>query len=260
VTTIRTLIVDDEPLARRRIRSLLKAEAEIAVVGEAGNGPEAIEAIHRLHPQLVFLDVEMPEMDGFDVLRALDQMPTIIFVTAHKHYAIAAFEARALDYVLKPVKPSRFREVVGRARNHIARNEAPGSAVVREMLDTLRASLRRPEPLIVKSDGRVLFLRMADLRWVEAEGDYVRLHMGRGSHLVRDTMTNMESRLPAESFLRIHRSTIVNLNCIQAVQPLLGGDYSVTLGDGTRLTLSRNYRAQLVRVLQRSRVELPKSQ
>lgn len=256
---IRALIVDDEPLARRRVRSLLRADPEIQVVGECGDGNSAIAAIRELQPALVFLDVEMPEVDGFGVLRALDHLPTVVFVTAHQHYAVPAFEARALDYVLKPFKRSRFLDVLGRAKAHI-RREQESSAQLHEMLDELRSAGRAPELLIVKSEGRILFLKTSQIDWIEAEKDYVRLYLGKENHLLRETMGSIHSRLDPEIFIRIHRSAIVNVNQIREVHPLLAGDYSVILRCGKQLSLSRGYRASLDRLLSRSRVTLPRSE
>ncbi len=183
--TIDTLIVDDEPSARDRLRSLLEADPEIKIVGECGDGASAIAAIEEVRPALVLLDVEMPEVDGFGVLRALDRLPTIVFVTAHANYALAAFEACALDYLLKPFKRSRFFDVLERAKRHI-RSTAEYSAR-QETIRNLINAAPSPELLIVKSGGRLLFLRAPELRWIEAEKDYVRLHLAKGVHLVRET-------------------------------------------------------------------------
>jgi two-component system, LytTR family, response regulator len=254
---ITALVVDDEPPARDRLRSLLETDPEINIVGECGDGASAIAAIRELRPALIFLDVEMPEIDGFGVLRALDELPVIVFVTAHANYALTAFEACALDYLLKPFKRSRFFDVLGRAKIHIGRNAEHEihEEAIRRLIDDRTPS----DLLIVKSGGRLVFLRMSEVRWIEAEKDYVRLHLVKGNHLVRETMQGMQSRLDATKFVRIHRSAIVNIDEICEIAPLLAGDYRVVLRDHTQLTLSRRFRSDLDRILQRHRMNLPKS-
>jgi two-component system, LytTR family, response regulator len=253
---ITALVVDDEPLARTRITSLLKTDSEVNIVGECCDGTSAIRAIRQLTPSLVFLDVEMPEVDGFGVLRALDVLPTIVFVTAHPTYAIPAFEACALDYLLKPFKRSRFFSVLTRAKNHIRRNIECDNreAAIRQIIDA-------PQPhelLIVKAEGRLLFLRMSEVRWIEADRDYIRLHL-KGTLLVRETMNGIQKRLDRAVFVRIHRSTIVNIHEILEVQPMLGGDYRVVLRDRTQLNMSRRYRFALDELLRKCCVNLAKS-
>jgi two-component system, LytTR family, response regulator len=257
---ITTLVVDDEPAARRRLRSLIETDPEVKIVGECGDGIRAGEMIREMKPALLFLDVQIPGADGFDVLKEIENsgdLPAVVFVTAHQRYAIPAFEAQAFDYLLKPFKRARFFEVLARAKMHILRNaeyqklkESDGKIPVRQ---------EAPELLLIKSGGRLLFLRMSELKWVEAERDYVRLHLEKDSHFVRDTMNNFERRLDKNGFIRIHRSTIVNVNEICEILPLLGGDYSVVLRDKTRLTLSRRYRASLDDFLRRKLASLPKS-
>jgi two-component system, LytTR family, response regulator len=257
---IATLIVDDEPAARRRLRSLIESDAEVKIVGECGDGIRAAEMIRNLKPALLFLDVQIPGADGFGVLEEIADcrdLPTVVFVTAHREYAIPAFEAQALDYVLKPFKRSRFLEVLARAKAHI-------------LLNTERQNHQQPPPasapvqessqlLLIKSAGRLLFLKMSDLKWVEAERDYLRLHLEKDSHFIRDTMNNFQQRLDKNGFIRIHRSTIVNVNEIGEILPLLGGDYTVILRDKTKLTLSRRYRSSLDDFLRRKLASLPKS-
>jgi two-component system, LytTR family, response regulator len=254
---IAALVVDDEPLARTRITSLLKADPEVNLVGECGDGRSAIRTIRQLTPSLVFLDVEMPEVDGFGVLRALDVLPTIVFVTAHPTYAIPAFEACALDYLLKPFKRSRFFHVLARAKDHIRRNVACDSrdAAIRTLIDAQQPR----ELLIVKSEGRLLFLRMSEVRWIQADKDYIRLHLLKGTLLVRETMNGVQKRLDQAVFVRIHRSTIVNIHEILEVQPMLGGDYRVVLRDRTQLNMSRRYRFALDDLLRQCSVHLAKS-
>jgi two-component system, LytTR family, response regulator len=248
---INILIVDDEPAARRRLRSLIETDPEVKVVGECGDGIRAAEMIRQLQPSLVFLDVQIPGTDGFGVLEETSDgrdLPAVVFVTAHREYAIPAFEAQALDYLLKPFKRSRFFEVLDRAKIHILRTAGPPPA-----------PQEASELFLIKSHGRLLFLRMSELKWVEADRDYVRLHLEKDSHFIRDTMNNFERRLDKRGFIRIHRSTIVNVNEISEILPLLGGDYSVVLRDKTRLTLSRRYRSSLDDFLRRKLACLPKS-
>jgi two-component system, LytTR family, response regulator len=256
---ITALIVDDEPAARRRVRSLLETDPEVQIVGECGDGIRAAEMIRQLKPALIFLDVQIPGADGFGVLEEIADrrdLPAVIFVTAHREYAIPAFEAQALDYLLKPFKRSRFFEVLARAKSHIVRNIEYGD---REKSSGSSSSQESSELLLVKSRGRLLFLRTSELKWVEAERDYIRLHLEKDSHFIRDTMNNFQRRLDKNGFIRIHRSTIVNVNEICEILPLLGGDYSVVLRDKTELTLSRRYRSSLDDFLRRKLVSLPKS-
>lgn len=243
--TLRTLIVDDEPLARERVRMMLGMHGDVAVIGECGDGQQAIDAIRHEHPDLVFLDVQMPGVDGFGVLGALEGeiMPYVIFVTAHDQYALQAFEVHALDYVLKPFNAERFSQALQRARTAIGRHEGSERSVDKDRLRSLVASLtaeqREKQRIVVKSSGRVFFVRVDDIDWIEAEGNYVRLHMGAQSHLLRETMKGMESVLDVSQFIRIHRSTIVNADRIRELQPLFHGEYAVILRDGTRLVASR---------------------
>jgi two-component system, LytTR family, response regulator len=257
---ITTLIVDDEPAARRRLRSLIEADPEVRIVGECGDGISATAMIREIKPALLFLDVQIPGADGFDVLKEIANtrdLPAVIFVTAHQKYAIPAFEAQALDYLLKPYKRSRFLEVLARAKSYVLRNVEHQK--LQDPDRKLSGPQEAPQLLLIKSGGRLLFLRMSELKWVEAERDYVRLHLEKDSHFVRDTMNNLQQRLDKNVFIRIHRSTIVNVNQICEILPLLGGDYSVVLRDKTRLTLSRRYRSSLDHLLRRNLASLPKS-
>jgi two-component system LytT family response regulator len=245
---IRTLIVDDEPLARERLATLLSAEQDIEVIGQCRDGEEAITAIQDHTPDLVVLDVQMPQMNGFDVIEAVgsDRMPLVIFVTAYDQHALRAFQVRALDYILKPFDRERFSEALQRARKQVEREE---SGDLGRRLLALVKDLRKDQPktdrLVVKSGGRLFFLRMDEIDWIEAAGNYVRLHVGNTSHLLRETMNAIEGRLDPEKFFRIHRSRIVNMERIQEMQPWLNGEYAVLLRTGTRLTLSRGYREKL---------------
>jgi two-component system, LytTR family, response regulator len=245
---LRTVIVDDEPLARERLASLLSAEPDIEIVRQCRDGEEAVSAIDQLTPDLVFLDVQMPALNGFEVIEAVgpDKMPLVIFVTAYDQHALRAFQVRALDYLLKPFDRERFQEALQRARAHIQRDET--GDLGRRLLALVK-DLRRDQPktdrLVVKSGGRLFFLRTDEIDWIEAAGNYVRLHVGTASHLLRETMNSIEARLDPEKFFRIHRSRIVNMERIQEMQPWLNGEYAVVLRNGTRVTLSRGYREKL---------------
>jgi two-component system, LytTR family, response regulator len=248
VKKIRTLIVDDEPLARERLAALLSGEPDVEVIGQCRDGEEAAKAIVEKTPDLVFLDIQMPQMNGFEVIETVgaERMPLVIFVTAHDQHALRAFQVRALDYLLKPFDRDRFRDALQRARQHVEREDTRD---IGHRLLALVKDLRRDQPrtdrIVVKSGGRLFFLRADEIDWVEAAGNYVRLHVGSTSYLLRETMTAIESRLDPEKFFRIHRCRIVNIERIQELQPWLNGEYAVLLRTGTRLTLSRGYREKL---------------
>jgi two-component system LytT family response regulator len=251
---VRALIVDDEPLARQRLRTLLKGESDIDIVGECSDGHEAVAAVRELKPDLLFLDVQMPVLDGFGVLEVLgpEQLPAVIFVTAYDLYAIRAFEVNALDYLLKPFDRDRFRKALSRAREQITKESSSSGEQLGALLDevqTARGGRHTLERLVIKSGGRVFFLRAEEIDWIEAAGNYLRLHVGNDMHLLRDTMNNLEARLHPDKFLRIHRSTMVNLERVKELQPWFHGDYKVILLDGTELTLSRSYRPKLKSLL-----------
>lgn len=242
---IRALIVDDEPLAREGLRRLLEQDEDFTCVAECGDGPAAVQAVREFLPDMLFLDVQMPEMNGFDVLRALDEsvLPIVIFVTAFEEHAIQAFEVHALDYLLKPIDTQRFHEALARVKAEI-RNRGKRETISRilGMLGTLRAPNQGTDRIMLKSGGRITFLRVEEIEWVEAQGDYVCLHTPGKKHLLREKISVLEEQLSPDRFLRIHRSTIVNVNRIKEMQPLYHGDYAVLLHDGTRLTLSRSFR------------------
>jgi two-component system LytT family response regulator len=256
VNTIRTLIVDDEPLARERIKRFLAAEPDLELIGECAEGREAVAAIQTLKPDLVFLDIQIPELDGFGVLKAITiaQMPAVIFVTAYDRYALQAFDVNALDYLLKPYNRERFHKAVERARAQLS-NGSKGELNERllSLLENFKTEPQRHlERLMIKSSGRVFFLRAEELDWIEAEGNYLRVHVGRESHLIRETMNRLASKLDPDKFLRIHRSTLVNIERIKELQPLFSGDYVVILRDGKQLTLSRSYRDKLLDLFENS--------
>jgi two-component system, LytTR family, response regulator len=246
---IRTLIVDDEPLARERLRTLLSAEPDIEIIGECGDGPQAVESIRKDPPDLVFLDVQIPEIDGFGVLERIgvENVPVVVFVTAYDQYALEAFDVHAIDYLLKPFDEARFAKALARARSAV---QAQRSGEVSERLLALLRGLRtaptgRTERLVVKSAGRLFFLRTEEIDWIESSGNYVCLHVGSESHLLRETMSSLEARLDPTSFIRIRRTAIVNVDRIKELQPLFHGEYEVVLRGGARLTLSRSYRDRL---------------
>ncbi|HMK31362.1 MAG TPA: LytTR family DNA-binding domain-containing protein [Terriglobales bacterium] len=253
---IRALIADDEPLARKRIRRLLAREEDFEVVGECGEGGEAITALRDLKPDVLFLDVEMPELDGFAVLKAIEpqDLPVVIFTTAYDHYAIRAFDAHALDYLLKPFDEDRFHESVHRARTQMDHSRSG------ELAGKLLSMLHDAKPqndtdrLVIKSGGRVVFLKSEEIDWVEAAANYVRIHAGQEAYLMRETMTSFEARLNKDIFMRIHRSIIVNVEKIKELQPCNNGEYIVVLRNGKELSLSRSFRERIQDFLQRSLV------
>jgi two-component system LytT family response regulator len=248
VNKIRTVVVDDEPMARVRLLTLLQPETDIEVIAECADGAEAVTAIQAHAPDLVFLDVQMPALDGFGVIQQIgpERMPTVIFVSAYDEYALRAFEVHALDYLLKPFGRDRFQKTLQHARASLERRRAGdlGRRLL-ALVNDIKPEPPRLDRLVVKSGGRVFFLRTDDIDWIEASGNYVRLHLGDESHLFRETMNRMEQRLDARRFSRIHRSRIVNTERIKELQPWFNGEYIVILRNGTRLTLSRGYREKL---------------
>jgi two-component system LytT family response regulator len=231
VAKIRALIVDDEPPARRNVSLLLQRDPEIEIAGECGSGKDAIMAIRNVRPDLVFLDVQMPECDGFDVLEMLgNAIPTaIVFITAYDQYALRAFESGALDYLLKPFNNARFERALARAKEKIRSTH----------------SAQRPDRLVIKTSGAVSFVRISDIDWIEAEDYYARLHVGATSRLIRRSLADLEQELDRESFCRIHRSAIVNTNRIKTLKLNSEGEYNVILENGTEVRLSRRYKKQL---------------
>jgi two-component system LytT family response regulator len=249
---IRVLIVDDEPLAREMLREMLAADPDVEIVGERSNGREAVEAIRMHSPDLLFLDVQMPEVGGFEVLEALgtSPIPHVIFVTAYDQYAVRAFEVHALDYLMKPYDRERFDISWQRAKTQIAREKDGGrDQRILALLEELKAGSRYLERLVIKSGGRIYFLETNEIDWIEAEGNYVSVHCGKKSHLLRETISSLESQLDPRQFLRIHRSSIVRIDRIKELQPWFHGEYHVILQNGTQLMLSRNYREKLQEAL-----------
>ncbi len=258
----RVVIVDDEPVARQRVRRLISREAGVEVVEECATGHAAVAAVAKHAPDLLVLDVQMPELDGFGVLAALppDMLPLVIFVTAFDEHALRAFDVHAVDYVLKPIDPDRLRAAVLRARAERDRSSAAQQNARLRSLLASRASASpagvaeaRPdavpaaavERFLVKTSRKMFFVNAADIDWIQADGNYVRLHVGAVSHMVRDTIASLERSLPASRFARIHRSAIVNLDRVAEMRQWSSGDYIVILTSGARLKLSRSYRANI---------------
>jgi len=243
---IRALIVDDEPLARTGVRQLVEPLDDVTIVGEAADGPEAVRQIEEQAPDLVFLDVQMPEMSGLEVVRevGVEDMPLTIFVTAYDQYALDAFEAHALDYLLKPIEEERFEEALERARDQLQRVEA--EVLSEQLRGVLREYANEDENegierFTVRTRNRIYFVDADDVQWIESEGDYVALHDGEETHLVRKTMKELEQQLDPARFLRVHRSYIVNADYIEELRPLDHGTYQLRMASGTPLKTSRGY-------------------
>jgi len=263
MTKVRALIVDDERIARQTLRLLLEDDPEIVIVGECGGGSEAIEALRRESPDLVFLDIQMPGVNGVEVIRRLrpSEVPEIVFVTAFDEFAIQAFELHALDYLLKPFSDERFREALQRAKKRIGEKEMQKAgtnlAALLEGLGTRMASAKGQSSterflsrFVVKSPGRVDIVSVDEVDWIEAQGNYARLHGPERGHLLRETMSSLERLLSPDVFIRIHRSTIVRLDRIRSLRPLENGDYQITLDGGKQLVVSRSYRDRVLKKLQ----------
>ena len=248
---LRVLIVDDEPLARDGVKELLANQPDVTIVGECGDGIQAIEAIKSKTPNLVFLDVQMPGMDGFGVIREVgaEQMPRVFFVTAYDEFAVKAFEVRALDYLLKPLDPDRFTLALDRARASV--EHSASTSLTTKLLSLIEEMGRGKylERITIKNDGKISFLKTREIDWIEAEGDYVCIHAHGGKQLVRGKIGELEEKLDPKTFARIHRSTIVNIDRIKDLQPLFYGEYSMSLHNGTKLTVSRSYRDKLLGLL-----------
>lgn len=249
---IRVMIVDDEPIACRRVQRLLKTEPDVEIVKVASNGRDAIESIQKLSPDLVFLDIQMPGMDGFEVLKSLDpeNLPQIVFVTAYDRYAIRAFDVHALDYLLKPFDQDRFKEALERAKSQVMKDRSKIlNRGLLSLLQEIKPASKYLERLVVKTSGRVFFLKTEEIDWIEAQGKYVNIHVRKEAHLVREGMNSLESSLNPRKFVRIHKSSIVNIDQIAQLQPWFHGDYRVILRDGIILTLSRRFRQNLDQLL-----------
>ncbi len=251
---IRVVVVDDEPVAREGLRLWLRSESDIRIVGEAGTPQAAIALVHEERPDLMFLDVQMPDGDGFDVLEGIagTHVPEVIFVTAHEEHALRAFEVAALDFLLKPVREDRFRTALERARRELARgDEREGPARLGALLDHVRGTprpgaARRSERFAVRERDRFVIISASEVSWIGAAGNYAELHVTGATHLVRATMAELEEGLDPERFVRIHRATLVRIDRIREVAPASHGDCDVVLDDGTVLKLSRRYRERLL--------------
>jgi two-component system LytT family response regulator len=249
---IRALIVDDEPVARRRIRRLLGGQADLIVSGECASGAEAIQRLANDRIDVVFLDVQMPDIDGFDVVRAVGAaMPAVVFVTAFDQYAIAAFEVHALDYLLKPFSRARFQQSIGRVRRELERRSSDGAAGRLDALIQELSERRYLSRLVVKSAGKVVLLDAARVDWIEAADNYAVVHAGSATHIIRETLQKLAVDLDPQQFVRVHRSAIVRLDRIDEFQPAFHGDFVIRLRDGTRVAMSRSYRAAVEQVLGR---------
>lgn len=254
---IRTLIVDDEPTARRGVRLLLANDPSIDVIGEATGGIEAAEIILREKPDLVFLDVQMPDCDGFQILTRVGvaRIPVLVFITAYDEYALRAFEVNAVDYLLKPYDDARFAAALRRAKDEVRHREVDA---VNARLNRLLQFLENATPpdtddrILVKSSGEIFFLKATEIDWIEAEGDYMKFHVAGKTHLMRETMARLEARLDPKKFIRIHRSTIVNVDRMRKLSPSFAGEYAVILHDGTKLRLSRGYQERIAGLLKQA--------
>lgn len=239
---MRVVIADDEPLARKTIRVLARRDPEVEIVAECRNGAEAVDAVREHKPDLLFLDIQMPRLDGFDVLEILgDEAPAIVFVTAYDQYAIRAFEVHAIDYLLKPFTDERFEKALARAKELVRRKDTE-----REKHAQLTAAHRAfTKRFMVRSAGRVVFLKAEEIDWIEAADYYARLHVGANGYLIRESMNDLEAMLDPNTFVRIHRSAIVNLDRVREMRPLFRGEQVVVLHDGTQLKMSRGRRDEL---------------
>jgi len=257
---LRVLIVDDEPLACERLESMLEAEGEVQIVGTCINGRDALAALHKEVPDLIFLDVEMPEMDGFAFVQAVSPspLPLVVITTAYEKYAVRAFEAQVVDFLLKPFDGERLRETLRHARERLHSIRA---LPVDERLTGLRRRLAKPtaisERISIKENGRIIFLKLQEIDWIGATDNYVELHSGQSSHLLLSTLTAFETRLPPAQFVRVSRSAIVNLSRIKELQLGRHGDGTIILQDGTEVSLSRSYRRKLDHLLGKETAEEP---
>ena len=245
---IRALIADDEPLAREWVRSAVAEDPDLDVIGEAGDGFEAAEAIRRLKPDLVFLDVQMPGLDGFGVIEALspEEIPAVVFVTAFDQYAVRAFETQAVDYLMKPFSRERVEEAVRRVRELVkGKSLEDFRESIAKIVEKMRRDRSYPEWVLLKAEGKNVFVKVRDIDWIESSRNNVRIHVGSTLYLLHETTSAIASRLDPKRFLRIHRSAIVNIERIRELHPWFNGDYAVILRDGTQLTLSASYRDRL---------------
>jgi two-component system, LytTR family, response regulator len=241
---LRILIVDDEPLARSRIIELLHEEPDVEVLGQCRNGLEAVQAILDQKPDLVFLDVQMPGLSGFEVLRSLDQaqLPAVIFVTAYDKHAVEAFDVHAVDYLLKPYQPERFKRALRRAREHLQGGAPALTARLLRLLEAEKPSASHLTRFSVKAGGKTSFINVKEVDWIEAAGNYLMLHLGKDNHLVRETLAGLEAKLPPKTFVRINRSTLVNLERIKDLEPTGADNHVLTLRNGVKLPVTSSVR------------------
>lgn len=258
-TVVRTVIADDERLARQKLLILLESEPLVKVVAECQDGRQTVSAIRTLHPDLLLLDIQMPDLDGFQVLSEIppEELPVVIFTSAYDQYAIRAFEANALDYLLKPFDQERLHHAVEKARSELRKQS--DREIAHRILSLLSQVRSVPRPaaeldsrLVIKANGRVVFLDLDSIEWVEAAANYVRLNVGKESYLFRETISRISERLDANHFVRIHRSTIVNVRKIKELIPVNSGEYVVVLKSGRELSCSRGYRAALQGIVEKS--------
>lgn len=252
IPTVRTVIADDEGLALKKLRALLGSERGMNVVAECHDGKETVAAVQTHKPDLLFLDIQMPDLDGFEVLNQIspDNMPSVIFTTAYDHYAIRAFETNALDYLLKPFHQERLHRAVERARNELLRSHEHGVKTrILDLLDATKSEFEPARRLVIRTAGRVVFLELNEIDWIEAAANYVRVHAGKESYLLRDGIGHMSSKLDPGRFVRIHRSFIVNVNQIRELQPCDNGEYIAVLKSGKQLSCSRGCRMAVQRII-----------
>lgn len=247
MNTIKTIIVDDEPLARERIRELIKFDSEIEIVGECSNGEEAVEKINEINPDLIFLDIQMPKLSGFEVIANLNRIPAVIFVTAYDKYAIRAFELKVLDYLLKPFDKERFFSALNRAKEKLL---SLNDNQITDKIDSLLKYLEEKkegfiERFVIKSSGRIYFVSVEEIDWFEADGNYVILHIGNKTELIRDTIKNIESKLDQKKFVRVHRSSIIRINSIKELIPWFGNEYKIKLKNGNELLTGKKYKSNI---------------
>jgi two-component system LytT family response regulator len=256
--SIRTIVAEDEPLARHKLITLLSEETDVDVVAQCGNATQTISEVLQKKPDLLMLDIEMPGGNGFDVLEAIQgsATPAVIFTTAFDHYAVKAFEAQALDYLLKPFDKERLQKALGRARLTIKNGGSPEhSRRLQGLLKDPRVAPANPERFIIKSGGRVLFLNVNEIDWIEAAANYVKIHAGKDVHLLRETMNSVETRLDSGKFIRIHRSIIANIEKMRELRTCNSGEFIVTMKDGKELSGSRSYRPSVQPFLKKIAVQ-----
>ena len=248
---VRVIIVDDEPLARERIRTLLSRDLSVQIVCECDNATHAIAAIRSMKPDLIFLDIQMPEKNGFDVVSEIgpDDMPAVIFCTAYDEFAVRAFEVNAVDYLLKPFDRGRLKQALDRVVERLgSKAGTENTQRLNALLAEIQTPAQRLDRIAVKTAGKVVLISVPDIDWVGSADNYVEIHVGSHSHLLRETMTSIAGRLPPEIFVRISRTSIVNVNRVKELEPMFHGEYTVVLKDGARLTMSRSHRDQLPRL------------